>query len=226
VRYTTPVVMFVVLILGLAAPIANATNITLVGDSMTGLLGSSYSPATPLLTLNASNGVLSSVVYSEAFTDGQGLYLYLYQLWNTGTPVINSSVEMFTIGPVAGTVTPGDLGYLTEEYPTGFLGDPQQLAESVASVKSLLGGLDVSFYYTSRADMEIEPGEHSCIMYLLSRQQPGMILGSVIDHQTSTGKVVGPVPEPGTLALLSMAGLMASTAGWFAASRRNSGRSS
>jgi len=63
--------------------------------------------------------------------------------------------------------------------------------------------------------MEINAGENSRVMYVLSNYLPGMVIGSVINGESASGPVVGAVPEPGTLLLLAIGGLTALAAACF-----------
>ncbi|MEN6407330.1 MAG: PEP-CTERM sorting domain-containing protein [Thermoguttaceae bacterium] len=191
---------------GALTGLVHAEPITLVEKSLTDLLGAGFTTAGTLLNSNMSSGNLHSEVLSQAFTNG-GLYVYLYQVDNTGVAG-NSSAELFTLGEFAGSLNAGDIGYLSGSIPTGFTsGD--QVPESEAYVDELAGGLDISFYYTKRSGYEIAPGEVSRVMFLRSDYAPGQVVGSVIDHDAASGLVVGAVPEPTTMAMLVCGGLTA-----------------
>ena len=47
-------------------------------------------------------------------------------------------------------------------------------------------------------------GEYSVVMYVLSSKSPDEIVGNVINGSVATGPVVGPIPEPATIALLGI----------------------
>jgi len=191
------------------AAAASAGPITLVGQSLTDLLGlSPIADATVLQTV-MNSGNLRSRVYSQAYHNLGGDYAYLYQVENTGVAG-NAPIEMFTLWPFTGADNDTDAGYLTGDIPTGFLttGTPQ-MPEADAYVDALDSGPQISFYYGLRAGKAIAVGKHSVVMYVMSRLTPDEIQGNVIDGSVGYGPVVGPVvPEPATVALLTMGGMM------------------
>lgn len=141
-------------------------------------------------------------VYSQAYTDGSK-YVYLYQLDNSSQS--SHPVEILTLAPVFGATANVQMGYLTGTVPEGFLSGSTIVPESTGSLN--VAGPILSFYYTTRADNEIMPGNRSAVMYVVSQYRPDQINGSVIDGNTATHLVVGPVPEPATMALLAMGGV-------------------
>jgi|GEM_PF-3577474 len=144
-------------------------------------------------------------VYSRAYTNGTK-YAYLYQVDNKGSDASSDPVELFTLSPFYGADDTVEMGYLTGAVaPTGFLSEPYENPELKAYVN--LSGPIISFYYTSREGYQIVGGEHSPVMYVLSDLPPDLIWGNVINGLTASDEVVGPVPEPGTIALISMGGL-------------------
>jgi len=203
----TWVVALVTISWALAAA-ASAGPITLVGQSLTGLLVDPIADGTVLQTV-MNSGNLRSRVYSQAYHNLDGDYAYLYQVENTGVTG-NSPIEMFTLWPFTGADDDTVAGYLTGDIPTGFLttGTPQG-PESEAYVEALETGPQISFYYGLRAKKAIAVGKHSVVMYVMSRLTPDEIQGNVIDGSVGFGPVVGPVvPEPATMALLMMGGMM------------------
>lgn len=215
--------VFGVLVLAcVAASSARAETINLVTQStLADLFGTSdYVPVTDFKLTDLSNGNMDVDAYSQGFY-GNGKYAYLYQLNNTGTPTVNSPVELFTIWPYPGMLAQGELGYLTGTVPASFASGAQA-PEPSGFMKQLAGGTQLTFYYTQRYDSQIDPGEASKVMYILSSYGPGTgVTGSAIDGSAATGPVWGPVPEPSMLALLaaSVLGLLGCVA-W----RRASGR--
>jgi hypothetical protein len=151
----------------------------------------------------ATTPTFSVNVYSQAYTDGSN-YVYLYQLENFSQSA--HPVEIFTLAPVFGATSNVQMGYLTGDVPSGFLSGGAVVPESTGSISTT--GPILSFYYTTRADNELLPGECSAVMFVKSPYRPDQINGSVIDGNTSTNLVVGPVPEPATLALLAVGGVL------------------
>ena len=98
------------------------------------------------------------------------------------------------------------MGYLTGSVPSGFLSGVDQLPEPTGNVNT--SGPILSFYYTSRADFDIDPGQQSSVMYVMSDLAPDLIFGNIINGTTSTQEVIGPVPEPTTLVVLIVGGLV------------------
>lgn len=186
--------------------------VPLTESTLEDLLGTGFAPVDSVMVSDMTNGNLHTEVYSQAFLNN-GLYAYVYQVNNTGV-VGNSILESFTLAEFLGTVEEEDIGYLTSGIPTGFLTGGQQPWED-ASLNPLPNGLDIAFYYSIPLGVQIDPGEHSTAMYILSEYAPGEIVGSVINGFAVTGPVVGPVvPEPGTLVLLIVGGLTAIAAVW------------
>ena len=169
------------------------------------LLGGSLVADGGLVTSDMSTGNLHTTVVSQAFTDGDGNYAYLYQVKNTGTTGA-SIIEVFTTTPYFGASGATDAGYLTANAPTGFdLGDQVPRGASI----HVPSGPTISFGFPSPwdfgdTDYAIDPGEDSVTLYILSTGEPGTITGNVIDGTIGSGPVVGPIPEPCTLVLLAM----------------------
>ncbi len=187
------------------ASVSSAAAITLSGKSLTDLLGADPEGVGSLLVTDMSNGNLVAETHSRAYTDDQGLYAYLYQVYNTGTTG-NAPAEMFTLWPFTGADDSTDIGYLTGDIPAGFSSGGQQ-PESIGDVTVLVTGPQISFYYGQRFGMSIDVGEHSYVMYVMSNLSPDQITGNVINGSVGSGPVVGPIPEPGMMALLALGGL-------------------
>ena len=180
-------------------------------DVVGNLVGGNPVSVTDLMVTDVSDSNMMADIYSRAYTGDNGLYAYLYQVDNTGSPG-NSSVEMFTLWPFGGADDSTDLGYLRDLsglevgdfYDTG--GYPP---EDFGYVDVLSSGPEVSFYFTKRFGAEIPPGSHSEVLYVMSELSPDVIVGNVINGSVGTGPVVGPVPEPATLVNIALGGLIA-----------------
>ncbi|MCX5683541.1 MAG: PEP-CTERM sorting domain-containing protein [Planctomycetota bacterium] len=183
---------------------ASAGLITLGTNTLGGLLGSPIADGAVQIT-DMATGNLSVSVRSQAYHNTSGDYVYLYQISNTGTPA-NSPVELFTLWPFEGVGTTTQAGWLTN-VPTGFLDGIVQEPELTAKYRVLTSGPQLSFYY-SLDDNSVDPGENSVIMYVTSKLRPDQITGNVIDGSVASGDVVGPIPEPATMALLGIGGAM------------------
>jgi hypothetical protein len=202
-----------VMVLAAAALPATGGLIPVQPHSLTDLLGVGATQATPLETTVMNKDNIVVTVESQAYSNGQGLYAYLYQIRNLGNPS-NSPVEMFTLWPFGGASDATGLGYLTGTLPEGFLTDAGRAPKARAYVKALSSGPQVSFYYMLDDELSIGPGEHSVVLYVLSALPPIQITGSIIDGSVSSGPVVGPIPEPttpepATLTLLALGGVTA-----------------
>jgi hypothetical protein len=193
-------------VLALAGP-APADSITLGVKSLEDLLGAGPTAVDSVLSTAMNQGNIHAACLSQAYTDGDGHYVYLYQISNTGVTG-NSPIEEFTLWPFAGANNFSDIGCLNET-PIGFLGAPDQAPESDAWVEGLASGPQISIYYSLRYHYSVAIGEHSEIMYVASDLPPDVITGSVIDGSVAMGDVVGPLPEPATLTFLAAGGLVA-----------------
>lgn len=192
------------LAIGLVFSIASgafAGNITLQSKSLTDILGSSPTAVGTFLTTNMSAGKLKVDTFSQAYTNNNGLYVYLYQVNNIGTTG-NSPVEQFTLAPFTNVTDVADIGYLGGASPSGFL-DAGTVPETGAYIDPDSGPL-VSFYYNLRYGSGVHIGQHSVVMYVVSSLSPDRITGNVIDGSVGSGDVVGPIPEPASLTLLAL----------------------
>ncbi len=180
--------------------------VTLVGDDFNNLLGGSAIAVGSPLTTDMSLGNLQVEVVSQAFTDEAGSYMYLYQIENTGG-ASNSAVEVFACSPFFGASGTTTLGYLTADAPSGFtLGAQTPYAASVDAV----AGPTVSFVFPAfLSGYAVDPGEYSYTLYVLSDSVPGTTTGNVINGEVGSGDVVGAIPEPATMGLLSLGGVIA-----------------
>ena len=195
----------IVLFTFFGATAANGSVITVNAKTLDSLLGSGATPVGSVMITPMTEGTMSANVYSQAYTNANGDYAYLYQIDNVGGA--SSLVEQFTLAPFTGADDAVDLGYLNGTLPTGFVTGTARPPESTAFVDAAAGPV-VSFYFNGRYGAKIASGQHSEILYVRSQLTPDQINGNVIDGSTATGHVIGPVvPEPATLGLLSIAGL-------------------
>jgi hypothetical protein len=203
-RFLSAVVLGLVLSLSVSS--ASAGLITLTQSSLADLLTNPVSVA-PVQTTVTNYGNLDSNLLSQAYTDGAGTYVYLFQVSNTGTEVAgNSPVELFTVWPFFGATDNTQMGWLTAT-PDGFLPGTQE-PKSKAYVLGLSSGAQISFYFSLDDSKEIDPGNQSVVLYVKSNYLPTQIQGGVSDGgSAAVGQVTGPTPEPATLALLAFGGL-------------------
>jgi hypothetical protein len=201
------------IILGAIGGGGQAETIAMAEKSLGELLGGSYAASGTLMTTNMDAGDLHVRVASEAYSGG-GLYAYLYQIVNIGESG-DSPVEMFTVSRFAGSVGLGEIGYLKDDgnIPAEFA-DGGKLSEDNCSVRSLTAGLKLSFYYGEDIGYQIDPGQYSRVLFVLSDLAPGTIWGNVINGDVASGPVIGATPEPGALVLLAIGLLTALTATW------------
>jgi len=179
---------------------AHADPVALSPADFTDLFPGAELPVGALTTTDMVAGNLKGQVISQAFTDGLGNYAYLYQLNNTGL-VGNSVIEVLTLSPFISASAQTTLGYLTANAPTGFtLGDQTPVGASVDPV----AGPTVSFGFPNWLAEAVDPGEMSSTLYVLSDGPPGTITGNIINGSIASGDVVGPVPEPTSIALLGL----------------------
>ncbi|MBL7221809.1 MAG: PEP-CTERM sorting domain-containing protein [Phycisphaerae bacterium] len=205
-----------------AAASADPIGVVLTPKEFSELFDGTEIPIGDALVTNMSVGNLKAEVVSQAFEDGLGNYAYLYQVINTGTAG-NNVIEVFTCNPFFGATSSSTVGYLTAEAPSGFTLDGQLVIGANVDGAS---GPTVSFGFPAPwppyipTSWAIDPGESSVTLYVLSDAEPGTITGNVIDGTIASGDIVGPVPEPVTLAMLAMGGLAVLKGRRHAASRR------
>jgi hypothetical protein len=180
---------------------AQASPVTLQEKSLTDLfLQPSDAPAKGVLVTPMTGTDFSVTVRSAAYLNGNGDYVYLYQVNNSGTSA--TPVEAFTIWPFSDGQTP-DMGYLSGVGPDNFLTGTGQVPDLLADADPATGV--IGFNFDRRFAHQINPGATSRILYIVSPNAPNSqnINGNVIDGTIATGPVVGPVPEPASLALLA-----------------------
>ena len=193
---TWPAAAMIAVLAVLAAPLSAVVIPLSTAATVDDLFAGPAAPAGGLMIEAVSASTFDVSVYSQAYSDGKD-FAYLYQLANdAGSP---DPLEMFTVSPFIGADAAVDMGYLTGAVPPGFVAADQE-PEDTGNMN--LSGPLLSFYYTSRADFDIDPGQNSSVMYVKSQIPPDLIWGNIIDGSVASTMVVGPVPEPGTMALL------------------------
>ncbi len=201
----------IVLAIGSVVQAGTIYTIQTTGADFDTLLGGSLTPVEAALVSDFSGGGFSASVVSQAFTDGAGHYLYLYQVNNTGAPDTDI-ITRFTANPFPGADAGISLGYLDANVPASFvMGDQPPLYADVNAALNPTVGFDfpVGNPLFGLPDAYIAPGKSSMVLYVESDLAPGLVTGNIIDGQVRAGSVIGPVPvpEPGTLVLLVTAGL-------------------
>lgn len=171
-------------------------------------LGAAISVGAPMVS-DISGSHLTGNVISQAFTDGVGGWLYLYQVNNTG--VAGSDViTRYTISPCTQADKDTMLGYLTANVPAAFsLGNQAPLYGDV----NVEAGPTVGFNFPvgnpffGMPNAYIAPGMSSKVLFIASDLAPGIITGNVINGGVHACDIIGPIPEPATMSLLTLGGL-------------------
>ncbi|MFB3894318.1 MAG: PEP-CTERM sorting domain-containing protein [Phycisphaerae bacterium] len=188
-----------------SAACASFAPITLGSSDFNSLLGGPPTPIDSPLVTPMSNDNLHTAVTSQAFTDGAGHYIYLYQVANTGSAG-DAAAEFFTVSAFYGLTASGTAGRLTANPPTGFSLGTQAPAGASVDVPA---GPVLSFAFPGAMGYSLDPGETSVALYVLSDMPPEQVTGNVINGTIASGPVVAPVPEPTTVSLLVLgAGMM------------------
>ena len=189
-------------------------SVTLETDLLSNLVGGTPVSVTDLYVSDVSNTVVQSDVYSRVYTGPNNLYVYLYQLDNKGIAAEGDhALERMTLAPVWGASAVNGIGYLSALDGTdGFLADgclPEANAYLTDPTETLAP--ELSFSFRKWKGYQIDPGEHTRVLYAVSPNTPFIggqeveIGVNVIDGLVASGTALGPgtvVPEPTTLALL------------------------
>ena len=192
-----------VLVLFLAVSISQAGVITLSNSTLDALGGVSSVAIDTVQSTAMTNGGTQAMVANQAYLGDNDLYIYLYQVDNTGL----TAIEMYRLWPFEGADDQTDMGWLADKTPPAGFAAGGQIPESTGYVSSGSSGSVVSFYYSKRVGHEIEVNEHSAVMYVVSELPPDTVNGNIIGGTVGTGVVVGAVPEPATALYLILGGL-------------------
>lgn len=184
--------------------VSNAGIVPLVVvDDLTDLLGPNPVALGSLDTIMENEGLAADVL-SQAFSNEAGdSYAYLYQVDNSKETSVHF-IEVFTLCPFAGANENTQMGWLAGDIPAGFDTGGQDPWDQ-GNVSSV--GPTVTFYYLDAFDKAMFKGEHSVVMYVLSDLPPDVIVGNIINGSVADGPVVGPLPEPATIAMLGLGAL-------------------
>ncbi len=178
---------------------SQATTVTLDAASLTGLLGADPQALGSVENTRMEFSTLGADVLNQVYeNESGGTYAYLYQVDND----LDHFIEVFTLAPFTGASGSTGMGWLTGDIPTGFLAGGNE-PWTTGNVNTSVGPT-VTFYYLDAFGDAIFTGEHSVVMYVLSDLPPDQIVGNIINGLVASGDVVGPVPEPATIALLGL----------------------
>jgi len=173
------------------ASYSSATVVTLgTAGTVSDLFSSTATPDGSILVTDFNTNTFGVDVYSQAYTDGSK-YAYLYQLDNMVGSM--DPVELFTLSPFAGADENAVVGYLTGTVPTGFLPGVDQSPEPTGNVNA--SSQIISFYYTSRASFDLNPGQQSAVMYVMSDLAPDLIWGILLTAPRLQRKLSDPFPN-------------------------------
>ncbi len=195
--------------------------VVLETDLLPNLLGGTPVDLSGMVVSDVSDTVVQSEIYNRVYTGPNGLYVYLYQLNNTGTVAEGShSLERLTLAPFKGAGS-----YLGVDYGIGYLSgldgtdgflDDGVLPEPNGFFTEDTASTEVSFNFRKWKGFQIEPGEHTKVLYVVTpiTYEENLIYANVIDGIVVAGRVLGPhpnavIPEPTAIALLiSVIGLV------------------
>ena len=206
------IVLVVVILCVMVTAICHAVPVYVdaVATDFDSLLGGSAYAVDDAMISNFSGSLLSAEIVSQVFTDGVGSFLYLYQLHNTGAANATEVITRFTASPYISADIGTSLGYLTANIPTAFTaGDQAPLYGDVDVLGPTVGfNFPVGNPLYGIPDSYIAPSESSLVLYVQSSLGPGLVTGNIINGGVYSNAIYGPVPEPCSLVLLSLGGLM------------------
>lgn len=206
-----PVVMFALAAaLGAAAMPARADFIPIIGAAPTLTDSSSF-----------SNTDWQAQIHSYAFVGpfdlpdalglpdpgvGQTLFVYVIRMNDDPMDRPDSVIEFDVGNPYARNIP--EVGFTTDIVPNDGLGDEYTGArQDPSTVQNSIVTQSVSYFYnkTARLDPGSPQGEYS-VLYILADAVPGFVQATVTGGPATFDEhlILGPVPEPGTVALLSL----------------------
>ena len=210
VRYLIPLAVIIVIVTGsTSASIIGVSPLVGVDFNNIGVNLESVSgwPAitTPMddVALYLQGEVTSQVFYDN--TVG-GNYYYFYQVANTGLDQSWHIIEVLSLSPFTDADGSTSIGYLTANEPAAFVSSAPLTAPTGASINTD-SGPRISFGFPGYFN-PIQPQQYSNVLYVESPLPPTEIMGYIIDGAIAEGLVIGPVPEPATISLLGLSGLL------------------
>ena len=201
-----------VFVLFLVASVSHAGNISLGDSTLNMLLGTGASAVAPAdLSAMEHDGTTFAEVTNQVYVNSSNsLWAYLYQVENVES-MGQTAIQMFTLWPFVGASDTTPMGWLTDMPVGGDFVIGGQLPETDGHISSDLSGPVITFQYSAVTGNEIDYGEKSAVMYVVSNLSPGTVNGNVIGGMVGTGLVVGvdssSVPEPSTAIYLILGGL-------------------
>ena len=145
-------------------------------------------------------GTFTGTFISQAFSLSDGRYLYLYQVDNQGSAIL----ELVWVSPFYSPDLESGAGYLTGDPPEGCLA-----GGIIPPGQTYLTTLyKLSYQYPSYLipKAHVGPGEHTVALYVISPASPTMGVGQVINSGTDSVEVPVAVPDPASVVLLTAGG--------------------
>ncbi len=161
---------------------------------------SDWNAITTIMTQDKLKGEVTSQPFYNSTEDA---YYYLYQIENTGDDSTWHMIEVLSLTPFNGADASTEVGYLeTTNLPSAF--DSAGTEIPAGCSVNTDSGPTISFVFPGYTNpYGIVPSEVSRVLYVKSSEPPSIITGNIIDGSIADGDVIGPVPEPATVALIS-----------------------
>ena len=153
----------------------------------------SFTPLTQHATdFQLTEGTVSGVqIRTQVFSNGSS-YLYVYQINNNSPEIFN----LFTLSLMPGASAIYEAGYDVDGLLSNF--------DSAGNIPTLAycDSTTMSFDLLLMPDGSFNPWDWSSVVYIKSDFAPGQVTGTVQGlGGYASGEVVGPVPEPATVAV-------------------------